>query len=250
MHESVGRKKKGVLTQVTLGLLPMSHIFSLVLLCHTATVRGDEIILLPKFELDSFLGAIQRFKIQQLVVVPPIIVRILQEQEKCRGFDLSSVRFIYSGAAPLGKETIRDVLRIYPSWEIGQGYGMTESAVGISSTGENDVLHMSSGSLLPGVRAKLVDPEGNEITEVDKPGELLVQSPGVVLGYLNNERATMETFVFDDEGRWLRTGDEVLFTRGEGGFEHLVVVDRIKELIKVKVCFSSSLSICIRSGEC
>ncbi|KAM7205962.1 hypothetical protein V8F33_000792 [Rhypophila sp. PSN 637] len=235
-YESVGRKAKGVVTQVMLGLLPMSHIYSLVLICHTSVCRGDNVVILPKFELDTFLGAIQRFKIEQLTVVPPIIVRLLAEREKCRQFDLSSVRLVYCGAAPLGKQTIEELLKIYPSWTLGQGYGMTESAVGISSTGENDVLVMSSGSLLPGVKAKLVDVlgDGREITELEKPGELWIQSPSVVLGYLHNEKANMETFVWDNQGRWLRTGDEVMFVRGERGHEHLVVVDRIKELIKVK----------------
>jgi acyl-CoA synthetase (AMP-forming)/AMP-acid ligase II len=57
----------------------------------------------------------------------------------------------------------------------------------------------------------------------------------VVLGYLNNEKATAETFVHDNDGRWIRTGDEVMFIKAPSGNEQLVVVDRIKELIKVKV---------------
>ncbi len=113
--------------------------------------------------------------------------------------------------------------------------GMTETSVVVSSTSEHDVMPKSSGSLLPGIRAKIVDPNGAEITEHDVSGELLVQSPSVVLGYLNNEKATTETFVHDEDGRWVRTGDEVLVTKAPSGHEHLVVVDRIKELIKVKV---------------
>lgn len=243
-YESVGRKSLGIKTQVELGLLPMSHIYSLIVICHTATLRGDEIIILPRFELPTFLAAIQRFRISCLPVVPPVIVRLLQEKETAKKYDLSSVRFIYSGAAPLGKETISDLLAAYPGWTLGQGYGMTESAVGICSTSEHDILHMSSGSLLPLVKAKLYDPEtGKEITELDKPGELLINSPSVVLGYLHNEKANMETFVFDEEGeRWLRTGDEVLFTKNpKSGHVHLVVVDRIKELIKVKVRLSQPI---------
>lgn len=93
----------------------------------------------------------------------------------------------------------------------------------------------SSGSLLPGVKAKIIDQYGKEVTEHETPGELYVQSPNVTLGYLNNEKANAETFVWDKEGRWLRTGDEVLVTKSPAGFELFVVVDRIKELIKVKV---------------
>ena len=93
----------------------------------------------------------------------------------------------------------------------------------------------SSGSLIPGTTAKVIDAEGNVVTKYETRGELLVQSPSVVLGYLNNERATAETFVWDDQGRWLRTGDEVLVRKSKQGHEHFVVTDRIKELIKVKV---------------
>jgi long-subunit acyl-CoA synthetase (AMP-forming) len=113
---------------------------------------------------------------------------------------------------------------------------MTETAVVVSSSSEHDVLTKSSGSLIPGVRVKIMDLEGNEVTENDKPGEILVQSPAAVLGYLNNEKATTETFVHDDDGRWVKTGDEGIFTKSALGNDHLVIVDRIKELIKVKVC--------------
>ena len=88
---------------------------------------------------------------------------------------------------------------------------------------------------MPGTRAKVVDPDGKEITEYGKPGELLVQGPSIVLGYLNNEMATAEAFVWDEDGRWLRTGDEVIVTLAPSGYEHITIVDRLKELIKVKV---------------
>jgi acyl-CoA synthetase (AMP-forming)/AMP-acid ligase II len=68
-YESVGRKKRGIETQVELGLMPMSHIYGLVVVSHSAVWRGDEIIVLPKFELDTYLAAIQRFKIEHLIVV-------------------------------------------------------------------------------------------------------------------------------------------------------------------------------------
>lgn len=73
--------------------------------------------------------------------------------------------------------------------------------------------------------------EGQEITSYDTPGELVVRSPSVVLGYLNNEKATKETF----EDGWMHTGDEAVVRVGPKGTEHIFIVDRIKELIKVKV---------------
>lgn len=76
---------------------------------------------------------------------------------------------------------------------------------------------------------------GEDITEYNKPGELFVQTPSLVLDYMNNERATSETFIWRKDGRWIRTGDEVLIRLAHSGNEHLVVVDRLKELIKVNV---------------
>lgn len=112
---------------------------------------------------------------------------------------------------------------------------MTESATIITATSELDIFPGSSGSLLPSTSAKIIDERGNEVTTCDSPGELLVQGPTIVIGYLNSEKANAETFVWDDGGRWIRTGDEVIIRKSPEGNEHLVVVDRIKELIKVKV---------------
>jgi ribosome assembly protein SQT1 len=97
----------------------------------------------------------------------------------------------------------------------------------------------SSGSLLPSVEARLVSPEGKEITEYDQPGELFVRSPSVVLGYLNNDKANQETF----QDGWLRTGDEAVIKKSALGNEHVWIVDRIKELIKVKVGIGLFLSL-------
>lgn len=112
---------------------------------------------------------------------------------------------------------------------------MTETCTVVFSTSELDILVGSSGSLLPGHKAKVVDADGKEVTEYDVPGELWVQGPTIVLGYLNNVKATAETFVHVEDGRWIKTGDEVVVRKSAKGHEHFVVVDRIKELIKVKV---------------
>ncbi|KAI8283135.1 Acyl-CoA ligase [Colletotrichum sp. SAR11_57] len=234
-YESVARKELGIETQAGLGLLPFSHIYGLVVVAHCGTYRGDGIIVLPKFELKQFLAAVQKFKINCLPVVPPIVIQVIRNQELCSKYDLSSVRFVYTGAAPLGAETVEELKKQYPKWNVGQGYGMTETCTVVCTTSEIDIDVGSSGSLVPGTRGKIVDPTtGEEITEYNKPGELLVQSPSVVLGYLHNERANAETFVWHEDGRWIRTGDEVLVRKSAAGNEHLVIVDRIKELIKVK----------------
>ena len=112
---------------------------------------------------------------------------------------------------------------------------MTETSTTVLSTAPDDIWFGSSGSLLPAVEAKLLSIEGTEITEHNKPGELIIKSPSNVRGYLNNEVATRETF----QDGWVRTGDEAVVRAGPKGTEHIFIVDRIKELIKVKVRMSN-----------
>ncbi|APA11240.1 hypothetical protein sscle_07g060100 [Sclerotinia sclerotiorum 1980 UF-70] len=223
-------------TEVALGLLPLSHIYGLVVIAQGTTYRGDEIIVLPKFELKTFLNSIQTYKIQCLFLVPPIIIQMVNNQSVCSKFDMSSVRGIFTGAAPLGIETAQDLQKIYPKWVIIQGYGLTETSTVVCMNSGKDLWLGSCGSLLPGVRVKLVNPEGVEVTGLNKPGELVAQSKSVVLGYLNNEKANKETFLPDTDGngRWMRTGDEAEIRLSPSGNEHVFIVDRIKELIKVK----------------
>ncbi|KAM0524865.1 hypothetical protein ACHAPE_000969 [Trichoderma viride] len=234
VFENVPRNQISIETQNYLAVLPFSHIYALVLVCTVGQYRGDQGIVLPKYNFDDLLGATQRFSIQQIFVVPPMLIHIIGNPDKVAKFDLSSVRFVYCGAAPLGPEIVDSLLKMFPKWRIGQGYGMTECSPTVCTTNELDVLSGSSGSLLPGKRAKLIDLEGKEVTKYDTPGELLIQSPAVVLGYLNNEKANAETFLHHEDGRWLRTGDEVIVRKSAQGHEHIVVVDRIKELIKTK----------------
>ena len=225
---------------VALGLLPQSHIYALVVICHCSTYCGDQVIILPKFNNRSLFTAIAAYKINTLYLVPPIIIAMAKNKHDLDKFDLSSVRTVYTGAAPLGGEIANLLTKQYPKWKIRQGYGLTETCTVVSSTSPDDVWFGSSGSIICGIECRIVTIEGSEVTGYDQPGELLVKSPGVVLGYLKNEKATTESFVEDGEGgRWMRTGDEVVIKRSPKGHEHLWIVDRIKELIKVKVCLLS-----------
>ncbi|PGH20386.1 hypothetical protein AJ80_03654 [Polytolypa hystricis UAMH7299] len=217
-------------TDIILGLLPQSHIYGLVVLAHAGPYRGDQVIILPKFDFVPYLETIQKFKISALYVVPPIIIAMLRQKAICDKFDLSSVQTVFTGAAPLGAETAAGVQTWHPSWKIRQGYGLTETCTVVCSTTPDDIWLGSSGSLLPGYEARIMSADGVELIGYDEPGELVVRSPSNVIGYLNNEKATKETF----EDGWMRTGDEAVFRRAPSGNDHIFIVDRIKELIKVK----------------
>ncbi|KAF7514425.1 hypothetical protein GJ744_000195 [Endocarpon pusillum] len=220
---------------VALGPLPQSHIYALVVICHCSTYRGDQVVVLPKYDIQQYLNSIATYKVNSLYLVPPIIIAMAKNRPILDRFNLSSVRTIFTGAAPLGAEVAHLLQKQYPKWVIRQGYGLTETCTVVCSTSPHDVWFGSSGSILSGIECRLVTIGGEEITAYDQPGELLVKSPSVVLGYLKNEQATKETFVEDGQGgRWMRTGDEAVVKQGPKGHEHIWIVDRIKELIKVK----------------
>ncbi|GAM84216.1 hypothetical protein ANO11243_022100 [Dothideomycetidae sp. 11243] len=221
-----------VFTAVVLGLLPMSHIYALIAVCHVSVYRGDGVIVLPKFEMSSYLESIQRFKIEHLYLVPPIILMMAKSGKTLEKYDLSSVQLLFFGAAPAGEGTIQELQEMYPKWAMRQAYGLTETSCVVTSTSESDVWFGSCGSIIPGIECRLVTVDGKEVTGYDEPGELWVKSPAGTIGYLHNEKSTRETFL--DDG-YVRTGDEAVFRKHpKSGIEHMFITDRIKELIKVK----------------
>ncbi|GAB7359614.1 hypothetical protein MBLNU230_g6798t1 [Neophaeotheca triangularis] len=221
-------------TEMALGLLPLSHIYGLVVIAHGSIYRGDGVLVLPKYDFKQLLQVVQDYKINMLFLVPPMILHMCNQPEALKSYDLSCVKSIFTGAAPLGKETAEDLLKIMPHIAIRQGYGLTETSTVVCATIPEDIWFGSSGSLLPGFTARLVTVEGNEITGYDQPGELWAKSPSLVIGYLNNDKATKETFVEAEDGRYMRTGDEAVVRKSPEGHEHIFIVDRIKELIKTK----------------
>ncbi|KAG5765929.1 hypothetical protein H9Q72_006008 [Fusarium xylarioides] len=198
-YETYGRKLAGVETQVGLGLLPFSHIYGLVIISHILPWRGDEVVVLPRYNLGHMLAAIQKYKVNHLPLVPPIAIQLLQNKRKCDSYDLSSLEWVTSGAAPLGAKTIESMQQIWPRWKVGQGYGLTESSPSVCATSQHDILPGTSGSIVLGTRCKVIDENGLEVTELEKPGELFVQSPNICLGYMNNAKATAEPFVWDEQ---------------------------------------------------
>jgi len=189
---------------------------------------------LPSFDLDTFLITIERYRINTLYLVPPIVVAMLNNLDKMKQYDLRCVNRLWIGAAPLGAEATQLLLSAYPEWKLTLGYGMTETCVVVTSGTPRDIVVGSSGWILPGFNVMLVDGDGREITSYNQPGEVWVSSPSVVLGYHANQKANQETFTELSSGRYIRTGDVGEIRKASSGNEHLWIVDRIKELIKVK----------------
>ncbi|KAL5494986.1 hypothetical protein ACEPAI_448 [Sanghuangporus weigelae] len=209
---------------VVLGVLPFSHIYGLTVILNALLFVGLTVVVVPKFNLEGFLRTVDRFKITHLLLVPPQIV-LLCKHPLVKKYDLSHIRYVISGAAPLSKELTLQLVKILPNAEIGQGYGMTEGAISMFPVSQRIGTLGSVGQLQPGTVARVRKADGS-FAGYEEEGEIEVKGPQLALGYTNDEKATRETFV---DG-WLRTGDEVKFAKNGD----LFIVDRLKELIKVR----------------
>lgn len=220
--------------KVMLGLVPASHVFGIVSVAHMCTYRGDSVIILPKYDMRHMLETVAKYRIQTFPVVPPIIVQ-MGKSDLIYKYDLSSIETVLCGGAPLDAETLSRLSSKYPHWVYRQGYGLTEAGATISITNVGDPWEGSAGSLIPGVDVKMLREDESEVTGYDERGEIYARSPGVILGYHKDPVGTKETFLEKEDGRWLRTGDIAIVKKASSGNEHFFIVDRVKEVLKVKV---------------
>jgi acyl-CoA synthetase (AMP-forming)/AMP-acid ligase II len=206
-------------------VLPMFHIYGLVVILNYGLWSGSTIVTLPRFDFGQVLRAMQDYRVTLAHLVPPVVLA-LSKQPAVDNYDLSSLRMIFSGAAPLGAELARECSERL-GCDVVQGYGMTEtSPVTHICTPERNKPG-SVGLCAPNTECKLVSVETGEELSAGERGEICIRGPQVMKGYLNCPEATAQTI--DAEG-WLHTGD-IGYADDEGFF---YVVDRAKELIKFK----------------
>ncbi|KAI1764475.1 acetyl-CoA synthetase-like protein [Hypoxylon sp. FL1150] len=220
-----------------LGFLPMYHAYGQTYFICNYPKESIPLYIMPVFNFEKMLQNIEKFRIDSLVAVPPILV-LLAKSPLSRKYDLSSLTIIGSGAAPLGTEVCEEVESLSPSGSVmvRQGWGMTETTCGVTGFDANQPGKSGAvGELLPNCKARFMKLDGSgEITKANEPGEIWIASPMLLRAYWNKPEATAATIHVDPDGtRWLKTGDVAFVEEYKpGGL--LYVVDRIKELIKVK----------------
>ncbi|MDH4277505.1 MAG: AMP-binding protein [Acidimicrobiia bacterium] len=210
--------------EMALAVLPFFHIYGMQVLMNGLLAEGVGVVTMPRFDMEQALGLIEKHKVTQFFAVPPIVLG-LAKHPAVDNYDLTSLRKIFCGAAPLGAELGEEAAERI-GCAVVQGYGMTELSPISHATAGNNAKSGSSGITVPNTECRLVDENGDD-QGVGGRGELWVRGPQVMMGYLNNPEATAATI--DDDG-WLHTGD-VAVIDADG---HTYIVDRVKELIKYK----------------
>ncbi|MBE01123.1 MAG: 4-coumarate--CoA ligase family protein [Gammaproteobacteria bacterium] len=212
---------------VLIGVLPFFHIYGMVLILNLAIYRGVTLVTMPRFDLEQFLQIVEKYKITCLNLVPPLVLA-LSKHPLVDNYDVSSIRLISSGAAPLGQE-LEQACADRLNCQIYQGYGLTEVA-GASHVNTIPVPSDKVGAVgqvVPNTYSKIIDTESGKELGINEQGEVLIKGPHVMKGYLNNEEATKHCI---DEDGWFHTGD-IGYADEDGYF---FIVDRVKELIKYK----------------
>jgi long-chain acyl-CoA synthetase len=194
----------------SLSSLPLSHSYGLLVLNvnlhHPARPQS---VLMSWFDADDWLELAQEHRSQIAPVVPSMLYMLLRQP--LENYDLSELRYVASGAAPLAAEAIQEFVRRVPGVEIREGYGLTETSALVSTNRPGGIKYGTAGVPVPGTEVRIVD------------GEVCVRSELLMKGYWNAPELTANTI----RDGWLYTGD--MGRLDEEGY--LTILDRKKDLI-------------------
>ncbi|KAJ1299507.1 hypothetical protein OPQ81_006105 [Rhizoctonia solani] len=189
LSRKVARYRRG---DVAMAVLPMFHIYGLIVVTHFNIFAGLPLVVIPKFNFEDMLKSIVKYRITHLYLVPPQVVLFVKHPATKR-YDLSHCHFCMVGAAPVSPELTAHFMKQLPNLSVGQGYGMTETATTVLMAPPR-----THGNWR-GSWKRWAYP-----TQYHRQGR-----PQMALRYSNNEQATKETFV----NGWVHTGDEVVINK-------------------------------------
>jgi long-chain acyl-CoA synthetase len=224
-HGQIARSRLQIQERdVVLCVLPLFHIYALNVVMGFSLSKGATLLLIERFDPTGTLEEVERHRGSVLAGAPPMYVA-WNGLANLADFDLASVRYAVSGAAPLPGPVLEEFTE-RTGVALWEGYGLTETSPVVTTTAMGT--HPKPGSVgrpLPGVEVRLVDDDAAPVRRGD-PGEVCVRGPNVFTGYWNDPEGTAE--VLDDEG-WFATGD-IGYADDEGD---LYLVDRKRDLIIV-----------------
>jgi len=203
----------------TLVSVPLFHVTGCNSQLLFASECGGTTVIMPAFSVQDFLKAIVAEAADSLTSVPAIHWLAIN-QPQFKELDVSHVRFVFYGGAPIAPELVGKLMDAYPNARVGNGFGLTETS-SVSTFLPHEYSREHADSV--GFAAPVVDLDLFEANQASGVGELLVRGPNVVKGYWNKPEATADTFV----NGWLHTGDMARID--EQGFAY--IVDRKKDMI-------------------
>lgn len=204
--------------------LPFAHIYGTTVALATCLYHRDNVVTMPKFDLEIFLKSHGTYDVEMSFIAPPMAL-VMAKSPELNSDDFAASKLMLCGSAPLDGK-IAGAVQDRLGTKVIQGYGMTELVPVVTGiAGKSDL--GSVGELVPNVSMRLIDMETGEDVPEGEPGEILVQGPMMMDGYLNNEEATKKTI---REDGWMHTGD-IGRIAGDGS---LFILDRAKEVIKYK----------------
>lgn len=209
---------------VHLLVLPLFHVTGLDIALNPVLAKGSKLILFARFDLMTMLQVISEYRVTHCITITPINVAVLHAPN-ISDFDLSSLKLVVSGGAPVP-------LEVHEKWEkmvgipIVEGYGLSEACGGIIGNNRHNYKPGTVGAPIYYHDIMLWNIEENSNTGDPERGELCIKGPCVMKGYWKNQEQTKAAFL---EGGWLRTGD-IAQVEEEGWVR---IVGRTKEMINV-----------------
>lgn len=215
-----------------LAVLPMFHGFGLCMGIHGMMMCGGVDTLMPKFESDEAIKLIKNNQINIIIGVPSLFESLLRHKEfKCRELKNIEQAFVGGDYVALDlKQRWDDVMKYYYSQaRLLEGYGLTE-VVTVSCVNTLKQHNQSSvGKPIPGIKMGIMNQKTKELMGQDVAGEIVINGPTMMNGYLDDEIATKQTIIEIEGQNWVRTGD--LGFIDKDGYVHFK--QRLKRIIKV-----------------
>lgn len=217
---------------------PLTCYLGLTVLIHMPMWSGYQTYVMSKFDLEEYCANVQKYKATYSHVAPPIVLALARSPVVDK-YDLSSLRMLNSGAAPLKPELVNALVTRIKTIGIKQGYGLSETSptVSVGSWKNWQENTASAGFLMPNIEVRIMSvleehSEGERVElpfpgNPDQVGEVFVRGPNIFMGYLDNPTATADCL---DKDGWFRTGDIGYVDERY----RLFITDRLKELIKYK----------------
>jgi long-chain acyl-CoA synthetase len=199
--------------------LPLNHVFAQIHIAQSTVLSGGGLVIQPAFDLDNFMGAVEKHKVTKLYAVPTIYIRLLgldNLKEKMAG-----VRYCFSAAASMAIEIVKE-WKQQTGLKIYEAYGMTESASMVTYNHYHRHVVGSVGTPANLVEVSICDFEGHPLPR-GQQGEICIKGPNITRGYLNNTDETAAAF----RDGWFCSGD--IGYLDESGY--LFIVDRLKDMV-------------------